>query len=102
MGSCRSFFSWIVVEVILRRNVVGWALKGCPPENEVILILPPVQFGNPDTACHRMRCKRGYCSRKELAYASGKIRAFYPLRTKVPLAFSTLGLNQLGNLLLLS
>src|SRR6185437_4803978 len=37
---------------------------GCPPVNEVMLILPPVQFGNPpDTTCPCLRCEQGYFSR---------------------------------------
>src|SRR6266481_4506752 len=59
MGSRLFFFSSIVRVVILGR-------RGPPirTSNDVILILPPVQFGKADTACYPLGCRREYCRRK--------------------------------------
>src|SRR5262245_34295404 len=42
--------------------IFGRAEKPWPSFQEVMLMLPPVQFGSPDTACYQMRCERRYCS----------------------------------------
>src|SRR5215831_16322624 len=80
MGSCRSFFSWIVVVVIFGRTGFGRAPSSCPPLNEVMLMLPPVQFGNSRYRLFvtHVGCGQGYCSRRESPLTRDFLQGFRP------------------------